>query len=97
MATTTDTATSCVNVSQPSQIATGTLRKAAQRTTSIPIITGRLSRNSTHGPSGIASSAPTARPAEASAETAAGPASSTRIAISGKASKAKNVPNVETA
>ena len=81
------------SVSQSSQTATGTVSSATQRTTSIAIITGRLWRNSTHGPSGIATSAPTASPAAASADTAAGPTSSTRIAISGNASNAKYVPN----
>ena len=51
-------------------------------------------RSSTHGPSGTATTAPTARPAAASAETAAGPASRTRIAINAKASSANHVPNV---
>ncbi len=45
---------------------------AANRTRSIAIITGRLRRNSTHGPSGNAISAPTAGPTAASADTWAG-------------------------
>src|SRR6476660_3052020 len=61
------------------------------------IMTGRLRRNSIHGPSGTARSAPTASPAAASADTAAGPACRTRIAISGNASNAIHVPNVLTA
>ena len=59
-------------------------------------MTGRLRRNSTHGPSGTATTAPTASPAAASTDTAAGPACSTRIAISGNASNASQVPNVLT-
>ena len=55
---------------------------AANRTRSMPIITGRLRRNSIHGPSGTATAAPTASPAAASADPWAGPACSTRIAIS---------------
>jgi hypothetical protein len=53
-----------------------------------------LRRNSIQGPSGTASAAPTAKPAAASAETSAGPACSTMIAISGKASNASQVPTV---
>ena len=95
-ATTTATTSSWAKVSQPSAYAAGTLSTAAHRVRSIPIITGRLRRNSTHGPSGTATAAPTARPAAASADTAAGPASRTRIAISGNASKASQVPTVLT-
>ena len=57
----------------------------ANRARSVAIITGRLRRNSTHGPSGSAISAPTAGPTAASADTCAGLASSTSTAISGKA------------
>lgn len=60
-------------------------------------MTGRLRRNSIHGPSGTASSAPTAGPAAASSATSAGPACSTTTAISANASKASQVPNVLTA
>ena len=42
---------------------------AANRIRSIAIITGRLRRNSTHGASGTATSAPTASPAADSADT----------------------------
>jgi len=47
---------------------------AVNRVRSIMIMTGRLRRNSTQGPSGTAATAPTAKPAAASADTAAGPA-----------------------
>jgi len=57
----------------------------ANRARSIVIITGRLRRNSTHGPSGKATSAPTAGPTADSADTSAGLACSTRTAISGNA------------
>ena len=40
----------------------GTLSSAANRVRSIATITGRLRRNSTHGPSGTATAAPTAAP-----------------------------------
>ena len=46
---------------------------AANRVRSIATITGRLRRNSTHGPSGTATAAPTASPAAASSDTSAGP------------------------
>jgi hypothetical protein len=52
---------------------------------------------STQGPSGSASNAPAASPAAASAETAAGPASSTWMAISGNAPNASLVPTEDTA
>src|ERR1700743_1422677 len=61
------------------------------------IITRRLGRNSTHGPSGTAMAAPTAAPTAASADTSAGPACRTTIAISGNAPNAKLVPNELTA
>lgn len=65
---------------------------AAHRTRSIVISTGRLRRCSTHGPSGSAISAPTAGPTAASADTCAGPASSTSTAISGNAPKPSPEP-----
>src|SRR3954466_10767606 len=95
--TITDTTRSCAKLSQPSAKATGTLRSAAKRTPSMAIITGRLRRNSPHGPSGTATAAPTASPAAASTDTSAGPASRTRIAISGNASNASQVPIALTA
>ena len=52
---------------------------------SMAIITGRLRRNSTHGPSGKAISAPTAGPTADRADTWPALACSTRTAISGKA------------
>src|ERR1700712_3999564 len=70
---------------------------AANLVRSIAIITGRLRRNSTQGPSGTASTAPIAGPVAASAETATAPACITRIATSGKASNANQVPSVLTA
>ena len=94
--TTTDTTRSWAKPSQPSANAAGMLIRAAKRTRSIATITGRLRRNSTHGPSGTATAAPTASPAAASTDTSAGPACSTRIAISEKASNASHVPNVLT-
>ncbi len=77
-----------------SAYAAGMLISAANRTRSIAIITGRLRRNSTHGPSGTASTAPTASPAAASRDTSTGPACSARIAISGNASNPNQVPSV---
>lgn len=68
-ATRTETTRSCAKPSIPNAYATGTLASAANRARSIVIMTGRLRRNSTHGPSGTASTAPTARPAAASAAT----------------------------
>ena len=56
-----------------------------------------MRRNSTHGPSGTATTAPAASPAADSADTSAGPACSTRIAISGNAPKPSHVPYVLTA
>ena len=93
-ATRTATRTSCPNRSQPSAYASGTLSTAAKRTRSMAIITGRLRRNSTHGPSGTATSAPTASPAAASIDTSRALAWSTSTASSGKASKASQVPRV---
>jgi hypothetical protein len=95
--TTTATISSCQNVSRPSANAPGTVASAANRSRSVATITRRLRRNSIHGPSGTANAAPTASPAAASSDTAAGPASSTRIAISGNASNASQVPAVLTA
>ena len=51
-----------------------------------------MRRNSTHGPSGTATAAPTASPAADSPETAAGPACSTMIAISGNAPNPSHEP-----
>src|SRR6201996_2908541 len=73
------------------------LPMAANRLRSMAIITGRLGRNSIHGPSGTASIAPAAVPTAASADTSAGPACSTTRAISGNAPNAKQVPNELTA
>ncbi len=84
-ATMTDTTRSWAKLSQPSANAAGMLIIAANRVRSIATITGRLRRNSTHGPSGTATAAPTASPAAASAATSAGPECSTRIAIKGSA------------
>lgn len=96
-ATTTDTTRSWTKLSRPSANAAGMVSSAANRARSIPTITGRLRRNSTHGPSGTATAAPTASPTAASADTCVGPACSTRIAISGNASNASHVPHVLTA
>src|ERR1035437_7893309 len=81
----TETTRSWAKLSQPSANAAGMLISAANRVRSIATITGRLRRNSTHGPSGTATTAPTASPVAARTETSAGPACSTRIAISGNA------------
>ena len=94
---TTDTIRSCGKLSQPSANAAGMLISAANRIRSMAIMTGRLRRNSTHGPSGTATTAPTASPAAASTDTSAGPACRTRIAISENASNASHVPSVLTA
>ena len=64
----------------------------ANRVRSIAIITGRFRRNSTHGPSGNAISAPTAGPMAASADTWAGLACNTSTAISGSAPKPSAEP-----
>ncbi len=92
--TTTDTTMSWVTLSQPSANAAGTLINAANRTRSIATMTGRLRRNSTQGPSGSATTAPTASPAAASRDTSVVPACRTRIAIKGNASNASHVPSV---
>jgi hypothetical protein len=57
-------------------------------------MTGRLRRNSTHGPSGTAINAPTASPAAERNETCAVVLCNTRTAMSGKASSASHVPTV---
>lgn len=57
----------------------------AKRTRSMVIITGRLRRNSTHGPSGSAISTPTVSPTADSTETCNGLACNTITAISGNA------------
>jgi hypothetical protein len=93
-ATMTDTTRSWAKLSRPSANAAGTLITAANRVRSIATITGRLGRNSTHGPSGSATAAPAASPAAASTDTSVGPTCSTRIAIRGNASNASHVPNV---
>ena len=94
---TTDTTRSWARLSQPSANAAGMLASAANRVRSVATITGRLRRNSTHGPSGTATAAPAASPAAATTETPAVPACSTRIAIRGKAPNARPVPTVLTA
>ncbi len=96
-ATTTDTTRSCAKLSSPHANATGTVSSAPNRIRSIAIITGRLRRNSTHGPSGTATSAPTARPDAASTATWVGPECSTRIAMKGNAPKPSPVPYELTA
>lgn len=68
------------------------MRSAPNRTRSIATITGRLRLNSTQGPSGTATTAPTASPAAASNDTCAGPTCSTRTAINGNESNASQVP-----
>ena len=93
----TDTTSSWAKLSQPSANAAGTLAIAANRVRSIATMTGRLRRNSTHGPSGTATTAPTASPAAASTDTSAGPACSTRTAISGNAPNPSPVPYALTA
>lgn len=70
---------------------------AANRARSIMIMTGRLRRNSTHGASGTAISAPTAGPTADSADTSAGPACSTSTAISGNAPNPRPDPYALTA
>ncbi|GHF70796.1 hypothetical protein GCM10010218_60120 [Streptomyces mashuensis] len=60
-------------------------------------MTGRLRRNSTHGASGTAISAPTAGPTADSADTSAGPACSISTAISGKAPNPSPDPYALTA
>lgn len=96
-ATTMETARSWAKVRSPRAKAAGTVASAAQRVRSVATMTGRLRRNSTQGPSGTATSAPTARPAAASAATWAGPECSTRTAMIGKAPKPKPVPYALTA
>lgn len=77
----------------PSANAAGIVSSAANRTRSIAISTGRFRRNSTHGPSGTAATAPTAAPTEERAATSPGPACSTWMAIRGNAPKASHVPS----
>ncbi len=96
-ATTTATATSWPKVSQPTAYVAGMLTNAAKRVRSMAIMTRRLRRYSTHGPSGNATSAPTASPAAASNDTCSGRTCKARIAMSGSASNASHVPNVLTA
>src|SRR5512135_3034026 len=96
-ATMTDTISSWAKLSQPNAYPTGMVSSAANRVRSIAIITGRLRRNSTQGPSGTATTAPAASPAADSADTSAGPACSTRIAISGNAPKPSHEPYALTA
>ena len=96
-ATTTETTSSWAKLSQPSAYAAGTLSSAANRVRSIAIITGRLRRNSTHGPSGTATARPDRQPRRGQRRHLAGPACSTRIAISGNAPNASQVPNALTA
>ena len=93
-ATMTETTRSWTKPSRPSANAIGTLIKAANRIRSIAIITGRLRRNSTQGPSGSDTTAPTASPAADSADTSVGPECNTRIAISGNAPNPSQVPTV---
>ena len=63
------TTQSWVYVSLPVSIAAGTLMIATKRRRSAPIITGRLRRNSIHGPAGRASAAAARPPSAASSET----------------------------
>ncbi len=95
-ATITDTTRSWAKVSRPSAKAAGRLISAANRIRSIATITGRLRRNSTHGPSGTATSAPAATHAD-SAETPAGPQCRTRIAITANAPNPSHEPYALTA
>ena len=93
----TETTSSWPYDSKPRTYATGTLAIAANRTRSIAIITGRLARCSTHGPSENATTAATASPAASRSDTANAGECSTRTAISGNAPKAIHVPYVLTA
>ena len=68
------------------------LTRAAKRSRSMATITGRLRRNSTHGPSGIATTAAMARPDAEMAATPAGPACRTRMAMMGNAPNPNPVP-----
>ncbi|MEY9859350.1 hypothetical protein ABH935_004978 [Catenulispora sp. GAS73] len=92
-----DTTSSCANVSTPKPYASGIDSNVKNRTRSMPIITGRLRRNSTHGPSGSATSAPAAVPAADRAATSAVPECSTLMRINAKALNASQVPSVLTA
>ena len=73
------------------------LSSAAKRMRSIAIITGCLRRNSTHGPSGTATNAPTPSPDAARIDTWAGPACSTLMAMMAKAPNPRPVPYALTA
>ena len=73
------------------------LISAANRVRSMATITGRLRRNSTHGPSGTATAAPAASPAAASPDTSAAPACRTRIAITPNAPNPNPEPYALTA
>src|ERR1700712_3071464 len=73
------------------------LASTTNRRQSIAIITRRFRRRSTHGPSGIATTALAASPAAANNETSKGRACNARIATSGNASNASQVPNALTA
>ncbi len=84
-ATTAETTSSWTKPSHPKKEATGIVAMTANRVRSIVIMTGRLRRNSTHGASGTAISAPTAGPTADRADTSAGPACNARTAISGNA------------
>ena len=84
-------------MSQPSAYAAGIVINTANRVRSIAIITGRLRRNSTHGPSGTATSAPTASPAAANTEISVGPECRTRMAINGNAPNPSELPVALTA
>lgn len=59
-------------------------------------MTGRFRRNSIHGPSGTASSAPITRPVASSAAISVDPPCSTVMTISGNAPKPSQVPYVLT-
>jgi hypothetical protein len=96
-ATMTDTTRSWTKVRQPKAYAAGTVINAANRARSIATITGRLRRNSTHGPRGTATTAPTASPAAANTDTSVGPERSTRMAINGNEPNPNPVPTALTA
>jgi hypothetical protein len=96
-ATMTDTTRSWAKLSQPSANAAGMLSSAANLIRSIATMTGRLRRNSIHGPSGTATTAPMASPAAASADTSAGPECSTRIAMKPSAPSPNPEPYALTA
>ena len=91
-ATIAETTMSWARLSQPRANVRGMLSSAANRVRSIAVMTGRLRRNSTHGPSTTATAAPTAGPVADSTETSAGPACSTRIASKANAPNPSPVP-----